>query len=228
VRLDAVSFSYGRGRVLTDVSLALRPGELAHLVGPSGAGKTTLLRLLHGQLRPSGGSLVVHGIPLHRARRRAIRRLRRAVAVVFQDYKLLGRLTALENVVYALRITDLGIAAREARRRAAAALTRLGLEERGHAYPAELSGGQQQRVAIARALVVQPSVLLADEPTAHLDHENAASVLGLLARVAAGGATVLIATCDPALEPRARRVIRLARGEVVSDPGPPAEGPCAS
>ncbi len=175
VRLEAASFCYGRAQALSDVSLTLRAGELAHLVGPSGAGKTTLLRLLHGQLRPSAGSVLVDGVPVHRARRRAIRRLRRAVAVVFQDYKLLARLTALENVVYALRITDLGIAAREASRRATSALAALGLEERRNAYPAELSGGQQQRVAIARALVVRPSVLLADEPTANLDPENADS-----------------------------------------------------
>ncbi len=215
VRFDAVTFSYGRVRALRDVSFLLWPGELAYLVGPSGAGKTTVLKLAHGQLRPASGGVVVHGVQLHRARRRAIRNLRRSVAVVFQDFKLVARLTAQENVAYALRIVDLALPPREARRRAAGALAAVAMEGRRDAYPRELSGGQQQRVAIARALATRPRILLADDPVASLDRENAADVLGLLGGVADAGTTVLIATVGRDLAAGARRVIHLMGGAVV-------------
>jgi ABC-type ATPase involved in cell division len=143
--------------------------------------------------------------------------------VVFQDGMLLERLTALENVAYALRVADLAVHVRNARRRAAEVLTAVGLGERLDAYPRQLSGGQRQRVAIARALAPRPPILLADEPTASLDDENAENVMSLLKRAARDGTAVLVATCDRDL-PAAygRRVTRLVRGEVVEliDGGP--------
>jgi cell division transport system ATP-binding protein len=219
LRFDGVSFSYGRVAALHEVSLSLWPGEIAYLVGPSGAGKTTLLRLAHGQLRPTAGCVLVAGVLVHRGRCRAIRRLRRTVGLVFQDYKLMARLTALDNVAYALRVADLGLPNRVARERAARALAEVGLDGRLHAYPGELSGGQQQRVAIARALAARPSVLLADEPTANLDIENAVNVTRLLARTAQRGAAVLVATCDDGVA-MTDRAIRLIRGSIVDDRSP--------
>jgi cell division transport system ATP-binding protein len=217
LRFDSVSYSYGRLTAVDRVSFALQPGELAYLVGPSASGKTTLIRLAHGELRPASGELEVAGQPVTRARRGQLRRLRRQVGVVYQDYKLLARLTALENVAYALRVADLGLSAGDARRRAAEALDHVGLGPRAGAYPRQLSGGQQQRVAVARAVAAMPSVLLADEPGANLDVENAGRVTELLERLAGEGATVLIATCELDAAASARRVIRLAAGAVVED-----------
>ncbi|TMC02977.1 MAG: ATP-binding cassette domain-containing protein [Chloroflexi bacterium] len=221
IELDRVAFSYGKTAALRDVSLVLQPGELAYLVGPSGAGKTTLLKLAHGQLRPASGSVVVCGVRVHRARRRAIRTLRRRVSVVFEDYRLVSRLTALENVVYALRIADLSLPPGAARRCAAAALASVGLGGRLGAYPRELSGGQRQRVALARALASRPRALLADEPVANLDRGVATRVLGLLEHVADEGTAVLIATVHSGLARRPGRILHLREG-TIDDQSPDA------
>ena len=223
VRCEGVAFDYGRLPVLRSISFTLARGEMACVVGPSGTGKTTLLRLIHAQLRPRAGELVVAGTALHRPRRGAVQRVRRRVGVVFQDYKLLQRLTALENVTYALRVADLRLSSREARGRAEIVLREVGLEERMQARPWQLSGGQQQRVAIARALAAGPAVLLADEPTASLDDDNAANISGLLERIAEAGTAVLVATCDRDLVGSARRrTLRLVNGEL--EDGPPPKG----
>jgi ABC-type ATPase involved in cell division len=219
VRFDRVSFSYGHTAILRDVSLTLLAGELAYLVGPSAAGKTTLLELAHGQRRPSAGLLQVDGVLLHRERPGALRRLRRSVGFVSQDHRLLPRLTALDNVAYALRVAELRLGGRDARQRAGRALAEVGLEHRLDAYPGELSGGQRQRVAVARALAGRPSILLADEPTANLDAESTGNVLELLRRCATQGAAVLVATCDESLA-WDHRVIRLSDGEIVQDRAP--------
>src|SRR5207248_5029269 len=145
-----------------DVHLALEPGEFAFLVGPSGAGKTTLLKLINREVRPSAGQLFIDGLAAHALKASRVSELRRRVGVVFQDYKLLPRLTALENVAFALQAADLRISDDEARERSLDALEAVGLGDRGSALPHQLSGGQQQRVAIARAVVAKPLLLIAD------------------------------------------------------------------
>jgi cell division transport system ATP-binding protein len=218
VTADGLGYAYGQIVALRHISFSLARGEFAYLVGPSAAGKTTLLRLIHGQLRPSSGRLVVHGVEVSRAGLSELRRLRREVGVVFQDYKLLERLTAAENVAYALRVADLTLAPHDAARRAAAALRQAGLGGRLSAYPRQLSGGQQQRLAIARALAARPVALLADEPTASLDDVNAGNVMELLQRVSANGTTVLVATHDSNLVGESRcRVLTLHRGQLRAD-----------
>jgi cell division transport system ATP-binding protein len=218
VAADGLGFGYGHIPALRHVNFSLARGEFAYLVGPSAAGKTTLLRLIHGQLRPSSGRLLVHGVEVSRASPSELRRLKREVGVVFQDYKLLERLTAVENVAYALRVADLTLAPYDATRRAAAALRQVGLGGRLTAYPRELSGGQQQRLAIARALAARPAALLADEPTASLDDVNAGNVMELLQRVSASGTTVLVATHDSGLVGESRcRVLTLHRGQLMAD-----------
>jgi cell division transport system ATP-binding protein len=218
IRLDGVSFAYGRVPALESVSFCLAPGELTYVVGPSAAGKTTLLKLLHGELRAQRGALLVDGRDLVRARGRTRRQLRRRVAVVFQDYRLLRRLTVVENVVYALRVADLWLPRREALRRAIAALEAVGIAERARAFPHQISGGQQQRLAIARAVAARPAILLADEPTASLDRVEAKRIVSLFESAASQGTTVLVATHDPGLVAKSRRrVIALSAGRVSSD-----------
>jgi putative ABC transport system ATP-binding protein len=152
IKFEAVSFSYGEVPVLADAGFALASSEVAYLVGRSGSGKSTLLRLAHGQLRPRAGRVTVDGVALHAAGERTVQRLRRRVAMVFQDGRLLPRLTALENVAYALRVADLCLDGGQARRRALAALRDVGLDDRLSAFPRQLSAGQRQRLATARAV----------------------------------------------------------------------------
>jgi cell division transport system ATP-binding protein len=209
---------YGDVVAVDDVSLALRPGELAFLVGPSGAGKTTLLRLINREIRPTSGEIWVDGLPAHALRDGRVAELRRRVGVVFQDYKLLPRLTAVENVAFALQVSELGVSEEEARDRSLDALEAVGLADKANAFPHQLSGGQQQRVAIARALVSQPPLLIADEPTGNLDLETAWQVMTLLEQVSRYGATVLIATHNLEIVRRMqRRVLTLVSGRLVRD-----------
>ena len=203
---------------LDDVHLALRPGELAFVVGPSGAGKTTLLKLINREMRPTSGEVWIEGHAAHALPPGKIASLRRRVGVVYQDYKLLPRLTALENVAFALQVCDLGVSDVEAHERALDALDAVGLGDRAGSFPNELSGGQQQRVSIARAVVAQPPVVIADEPTGNLDLETAWQVMKLLEQISRFGTTVLIATHNLDIVRRMqRRVVTLVDGRLVRD-----------
>jgi len=213
-----VTRAYGSRLALDDVSLALEPGELAFLVGPSGAGKTTLLRLINREIRPSMGHVWVDGLAAHNIKASRVSALRRRVGVVFQDYKLLPRLTAMENVAFALQVGDLRVSDDEAKERALDALEAVGLGDRGDSFPHQLSGGQQQRVAVARAVVGQPPLLIADEPTGNLDVDTSWEMMDLFADIAAFGTTVLIATHNVEIVRRfQRRVITLVHGRLVRD-----------
>jgi cell division transport system ATP-binding protein len=191
---------------------------MTFLVGPSGAGKTTLLKLINREIRPTKGQVWVDGIAAHSVKASQVANLRRRVGVVFQDYKLLPRLTAVENVAFGLQVGDLRISDDEAKDRALDALEAVGLGDRGGAFPEQLSGGQQQRVAVARAMVTQPRVLIADEPTGNLDLETAWQVMDLLENIAAYGTTVLVATHNVEIVTRLqRRILTLVQGRLVRD-----------
>ena len=218
VRFAGVTRAYGSRLALDDVDLALHPGELTFLVGPSGAGKSTLLKLINREIRPTGGEVWVAGIPAHSLKASHVAELRRRVGVVFQDYKLLPRLTALENVAFALQVSDLRVSDEEAMDRSQDALEAVGLGDRGSAFPNQLSGGQQQRVAIARAVVAQPAVLIADEPTGNLDLRTAWEIMDLFADIAGWGTAVLVATHNGEIVTRLqRRVLTLVQGRLVRD-----------
>ena len=213
-----VTRAYGERVALDDVYLTMEPGELAFLVGPSGAGKTTLLKLINREIRPSQGEVFVDGLPAHSLSAGRVSELRRRVGVVFQDYKLLPRLTARENVAFALQVTDLRVSDEEAADRALDALEAVGLGDRANSFPTQLSGGQQQRVAIARAVVSQPPLLIADEPTGNLDVETAWQITDLLEDIANFGTTVLVATHNVEIVRRMqRRVLTLVDGRLVRD-----------
>jgi len=213
VKLTRVSKLFGRTAVLTDISISVAPGELVEVTGPSGAGKTTLLRLVHGQLRPNRGEVWVEGRGLHRWWRRGLGRIRRDVAFVYQEQRLLARLTALENLVFALQVGDPAVPFGTIKRRALDALEALSLAHRRRAYPHQLSAGERQRVAVARALSGRPKVLLADEPLASIDDDNARIVMQLLKEAAANGTAVIVATHKPTFS--ATRVLRLPSGKVL-------------
>lgn len=196
-------------RAIDSLDLSAASGELVLLVGPSGSGKTTLLSCLAGILSPTSGSIRFGGSDVTALDPRAMTGYRRGtVGIVFQAFNLIPSLSAQENVAVPLRSSRVPM--REARERALSLLRTVGLEDRTHHKPGDMSGGQQQRVAIARALAHDPPLLLADEPTAHLDYIQVETVLRILRDLARPGRLVVVATHDDRIVPLADRVVDLA------------------
>jgi putative ABC transport system ATP-binding protein len=224
VRNAVKSFTKGsmNVRAVAGVSLTIDAGEFVALEGPSGSGKTTLLQLLGALDRPSEGQIFFEGRDLATLKDNELAGLRlRAFGFVFQQFNLIPTLTALQNVELALAPTN--PSDEQLRERAEALLDEVGLADRAGHLPSQLSGGEQQRVAIARALVVEPRVILADEPTGNLDTKTGSDVIELLAGLAAQhGATVIVATHDTDLAARAPRRLAMRDGAMV---GAPAEQP---
>src|SRR3954470_13413681 len=214
VSFSAVAKRYARGDdALKDVSFSVAAGELVFITGRSGAGKSTLLKLIPAIERPSAGAVIVNGQNVSALKRSAIPYLRRNLGLVFQDQKLLYDRSVYDNVMLPLAFSAL--AAKEAARRARAALDKVGLLAREKSNPIQLSGGEQQRLAIARAVVNRPSILLADEPTANLDAESARRILDIFIDFNRVGVMVLIATHDQALiDEYGKRQLRLESGRV--------------
>ena len=215
LRLEHLHHRFGRGpsvvQALDDVSLTLAAGTWTAIMGPSGSGKSTLLHCAGGLLRPDAGSIMLGQADLARASERFLTRLRRdTLGFVFQSSNLVESLTARQNLQLPLRLAGRVADAASVDR----ALARVGLTGRAGHRPTELSGGQQQRVAIARALVIQPSLLLADEPTGALDSTSAAQVLDLLGELVRSGQTIAMVTHDPAVAARAHRVVMLRDGRI--------------
>ena len=201
---------------LRDVCLTVPEGDFVFLVGASGAGKSSLVRLLIREERPSHGRLFVLGHELGGLRRRQLPGYRREVGLVFQDFKLLPRMTVHENVAFALHA--LGESRLVIAHRVEAALEMVGLAGMERSYPSELSGGEQQRVAIARALIHQPRLFIADEPTGNLDPGTAWDIMELFLHVNAAGVTVVMATHNREIvDATCRRVVALERGQIVRD-----------
>ncbi len=223
-------------RPIDGLDFEVASGELALLLGASGCGKTTLLSILASILRPAGGSVQLGGVDIMTLTGAALTEYRRyRVGIVFQAFNLVPSLTASENVQVPLRAT--GLSSSAARKRADGLLEQVGLADRSHHRPGDLSGGQQQRVAIARALAHDPPLLLADEPTAHLDYMQVETVLELLRDIADSGRIVVVSTHDDRMIPLADKVVamspradggsgepeevRLASGEAVFRQGDP-------
>ena len=222
LKLEGIHKSYGSGtahetEVLHGIDLSLARGEFAALIGPSGSGKSTLLNIIGLLDKPSSGKIVLTGQEANELADKALTELRaRAIGFVFQFHNLLPAFTAVENVMLPLLAArgrpDAGM-----RTRALELIDQVGLKPWGHHLANDLSGGQQQRVAIARALVMQPALVLADEPTGNLDTQSANSVFDLLREVSSGGTTFLIVTHDPRLAARCDRLIELVDGLVQTD-----------
>ena len=215
VRFENVGMRYGAGpEVLRDVTFVLETGSFTFLTGLSGAGKTTLLKLISIAEPPSRGLVTLFGHDLATAKPSALPALRRRIGVVFQDFRLLGHLSAFDNVALPLRIA--GRKQSEYARDVEELLVWVGLGDRMTAVPATLSGGEQQRVAIARAVVAKPDLLVADEPTGNVDPEIGARLIRLFAELNRLGTTVLIATHDRNLVESTRaREMRLVDGRLV-------------
>ena len=215
VALHAVSKSYSRGTgrvdALRDVTLAIQSGELVSIVGPSGSGKSTLLSLIGCLDRPTSGVYSLAGRPVHELSDADLSRLRnRSIGFVFQSFHLIPQLSVLENVATPLLYS--GLPRAEWHARASHCLERVGLASRADHRPGELSGGEAQRAALARALVLEPGLLLADEPTGNLDSATGEEIAQLLLGLNAAGHTVVLVTHNERLARRAPRTITLRDG----------------
>jgi putative ABC transport system ATP-binding protein len=221
IRIRDLSKSYERGGqeipVLLDIQLDVEAGDFVALMGPSGSGKSTLLNLIAGIDQPSSGRIEIGGIDIATLSEAQLANWRAAhVGFIFQFYNLLPVLTAFENVELPLLLT--GLSAKQRREHALAALEMVKLSDRMDHYPNELSGGQQQRVAIARALVSDPTLIVADEPTGDLDRVTGSEVLDLLQQLNRDlGKTIVMVTHDPKAAARARRMVHLEKGVLVSE-----------
>jgi polar amino acid transport system ATP-binding protein len=228
---DNVHKSFGRSQVLRGIDLAVAPGEVTCVLGPSGGGKSTFLRCInHLEKIDSGriwvgGELVGYrqvGDRLHEMREKEVAAQRSRIGMVFQRFNLFPHLTAEQNVIEApCRVRRVRRA--DARSRSGELLTRVGLGDRGDAYPAELSGGQQQRVAIARALAMDPELMLFDEPTSALDPELVGEVLQVMRDLAASGMTMVVVTHEIGFAREVADTVVFLDGGVVVESGPPSQ-----
>lgn len=217
IEFDGVAKRYESGHeAVHEISFRADAGEMLFVTGPSGAGKSTLLRLVAHMELPTRGQIVIGGRNVAKLRRRHIPEFRRKIGIVLQDNRFLQDRTVLDNV--ALPLTIRGMPTAEIRRRAQAALDKVGLLHRAQARPMTLSGGEQQRVGIARAIVHRPDILLADEPTGNLDPELSDTIMDLFEEFSHYGVAVLVATHERRhLERLHKRVLRLQDGALLSD-----------
>lgn len=220
IRLESVTRCFRMGdqevRALDGIDLAIQTGEYLSIMGPSGSGKSTLLNVLGLLDRPDSGRYLLDGTDVTTLSEPEQARVRRnRIGFVFQSFHLVPRLTAAENIELPLMLE--GIAADARRSRVEAALDAFDLRDRAQHRPNELSGGQRQRVAIARATILQPTLLLADEPTGNLDHRIGAEVVALLEALHQHGTTLVVVTHDRELGARAKRHIAMRDGRIVDD-----------
>ena len=201
---------------LHDVTFHIEKGEFVFLTGPSGAGKSTLLKLILRQMIPTEGQIVVNGRNLAAMKKSQLPYFRREIGMVFQDFKLIERMTVFENLSFIL--TVLNVPPREHKKKAYQALRMVSLHHKLNAYPLQLSGGEQQRVAIARALINDPLVIIGDEPTGNLDPDLSTEIVQIFSEANLRGSTVLLATHDRDLiRSSGRRVISLDHGRIVEE-----------
>jgi len=217
ILLDRVTKTYNKkSTALNRVSLHVEPKEFVVVVGSSGAGKSTLLKLLTREEKPTSGKIVVGGIDYDQLRDNDIPLLRRRIGVVFQDFKLLPKRTAFENVAFALEIV--GMSNSDIAHTVPKVLDLVGLKNKADHFPSQLSGGERQRVAIARAVVRQPKILIADEPTGNLDPKHAWDIIEILQKINKFGTTVLLTTHNQEIVDKLnRRVITIQDGQIAKD-----------
>ncbi|HEY9570918.1 MAG TPA: cell division ATP-binding protein FtsE [Metalysinibacillus sp.] len=217
IQMKNVTKKYANGVVAVNgISVHIRPGEFVYVVGPSGAGKSTFIKLMYREEKATSGSVVINGIDLSTLKNRQVPAFRRNVGVVFQDFKLLPRLTAYENIAFALEVTEEEPAV--IRKRVMEVLELVGLTHKAKMFPHELSGGEQQRVSIARSIINTPQLVIADEPTGNLDPDTSWDIMHLFEKINAQGTTIVMATHNKEIVNTARRrVIAIEGGIIVRD-----------
>lgn len=217
ISFKAVSKAYTpESPAINEVTLEIPTGDFVSIVGQSGAGKSTLLKLLSAEERPTDGQIVIDGWDITSIKRWQVPHLRRQIGVIFQDFKLLPKRTAFENVAFAMEVG--GAAPKEIRRTVPHILKLVNLLDKADVYPRHMSGGEKQRIAIARALAFKPQILLADEPTGNLDALHSWDIVQLLIKINKLGTTVLLATHnDEIVNALKKRVVTLNKGKVISD-----------
>jgi len=204
------------GQALRGVSVRVERNEFVYIVGPSGAGKSTFMKLIYREERPTKGSIFVNGFNLEKLKQRKIPFVRRNIGVIFQDYRLLPKMTAFENIAFAMEVIE--APTRIIKKRTMEVLELVKLKDKANAYPNQLSGGEQQRIAIARAIVNNPTVIVADEPTGNLDPETSWGIMKLLEEINFRGATIVMATHNKEIVNTMRkRVIAIENGLIARD-----------
>lgn len=199
-----------------DFDLKVKKGDFIFVIGASGSGKSTLIKMLYREEKPTNGSIMLGGVNVAKLKNRKVYKIRRKLGIVFQDFKLLPKLTVYENVAFALEI--LGLPAKEIRTKTLKALDEVGLKNKAKNYPNELSGGEQQRVAIARAIVNEPKLLLCDEPTGNLDPDTSWEIMKVLEKINNNGTTIMMATHDKEMVNRMKkRVLVIDGGRLKKD-----------
>ena len=217
IRVDNVQKTYKNGVVaLYDFNLSIQAGEFVFVIGASGSGKSTLIKMLYREEKPDKGSILIGGIDVARLKDRKVYILRRKLGVVFQDFKLLPKLTVFENVAFAMEV--FGYDKAQIQKRVLEVLDLVGLKSKVRQYPTQLSGGEQQRVVIARAIVNNPKLLICDEPTGNLDPDTSMEIMRVLENINNLGTTVIMATHDRAIVNKmGKRVILIEDGRLKKD-----------
>lgn len=218
IEIKDVTKVYKNGvTALSDVSLEIKKGEFVFITGGSGSGKSTLIKLLYREEKPTRGNVFVGGVDVSKLKNRKIYKLRRKLGIVFQDYKLLDKLTVYENIAFVLEMY--GMKASVMRPKILKALEQVGLKEKSRSYPNELSGGEQQRVSIARAIVNEPKVLICDEPTGNLDPKMSLEIARILESINVNTkTTIIMVTHDEVIVNKLKkRVITLDKGVIIKD-----------
>lgn len=217
IRVANVQKTYKNGVVaLYDFDLSIKKGEFVFVIGASGSGKSTLIKMLYREEKPDKGEIIIGGINVAKLKNRKVYILRRKLGVVFQDFKLLPRLTVYENVAFALEV--FACDKKEIHRRVMQVLELVGLKNKVRQYPNQLSGGEQQRVVIARAIINKPKLLICDEPTGNLDPDTSMGIMQVLEQINNMGTTIIMATHDREIVRKMnKRVIVIEEGKLVRD-----------
>lgn len=201
---------------VADLNLSIKKGEFVFVIGASGSGKSTLIKMLYREEKPTKGNVIVGGINVAKLRNSKVYKLRRKLGIVFQDFKLLPKLTVYENVAFALEA--IGMNGKEIRPKVLKALESVGLKDKIRSFPNQLSGGEQQRVCIARAIVNEPKLLICDEPTGNLDPDTSLGIMEIINKINEEGTTIIMATHDRDIVNRyKKRVVTLDKGILVGD-----------
>ncbi|WJH37335.1 cell division ATP-binding protein FtsE [Paenibacillus aurantius] len=217
IEMQDVWKTYPNGHeAIRGISLRVNPNEFVYVVGPSGAGKSTFMKMIYREEKPTKGTIFVNGFNLAKLKPRKIPYVRRNIGVIFQDYRLLPKMTVTENVAFAMEVIE--APKKLIKKRTQEVLELVKLQDKAVALPTQLSGGEQQRVAIARAIVNNPSVIIADEPTGNLDPETSWGIMKLLEEINFRGTTIIMATHNKEIvNTLRRRVIAIEKGEIARD-----------